>query len=106
VVKQYPHTIRIETVTGSSQDANGNWTAGTPATPVEIPCRYEPRTSAGTVKTAANETVLFSCIVYMPLPVPDIQVNTSVTVLNGSSEMFRGSVIQFKAGQLNARLWL
>lgn len=109
MVKQYPYTIQIKAAAGNStQNAFGDWVkpGGDPPAPVQIPCRTETRSSVGYVQTTDGKMTEFQCIVYMPLPVADVQVDTSVTVLNGNTPLINGIVKHFSRGQLNARIWL
>lgn len=109
MVKQYPYTIRITSAAGNSTlNASGDWVKPGGALPaaVEISCRHETRSGVGYVKTGDGKIVEFQCIVYMPLPVPDVQIDTQVTIMNGETQLITGTVKHFVRGQLNARLWL
>lgn len=103
---QYPHTLQIKTVPQSTKDAKGNYIPGGSPVTTEVKCRVETRGSAGTIITADSKTVLFRCIIYMPYSVPDIQAETTVTVMDGNKQILKGTVLQFARGQLNARIWL
>jgi hypothetical protein len=102
---QYPHKIQLTTVSGSVQDGQGNWTAGTEST-VEKSCRAEPNSSSGLIATADGSKVNYSWTVYLPLPVDPIAPGTVVKILSGARVLCNDKVIRFSEGQLNARVWL
>jgi len=108
MVKQYPHTIKLFPVEGGSvKDANGNWKAAVAVVPERsYKCRMETRSTAGFITGTDGTQLQFSCIVYMPLPVDDIQVMTRVDIYKGDVLVASGTVKQFSRGQLNARAWL
>lgn len=105
MIQQYPHTLKITTVSGSTQDGNGNWQPGTPVT-VEKPCRAEPNNRNALVKADDGTQVVFDFTVYMPLPVEIIAVGTQVKVYNVDELLGANTVKRFSKGQLNARAWL
>lgn len=105
MVKQYPHTLKITTTAGSSQDGNGNWVPGSTST-VEKPCRAEPNSRNAQVKAADGTAIVFDFTVYMPLPVDAIAVGSKVEVYSGDELLSTNNVKRFTKGQLNARLWL
>lgn len=105
MVKQYPHTLKITTVSGSVQDGNGNWQPGTPIM-VEKVCRAEPNSRNAMVKADDGTQVVFDFTVYMPLPADSIAVGAQVKVYNGDELLGASTVKRFSKGQLNARLWL
>jgi hypothetical protein len=105
MVKQYPHTLKITTVGVGTQDGNGNWQPGTPAT-VEKACRAEPNSKSATVKTDDGTAIVFDFTVYMPLYVDIIAVGSKVEVYNGNDLLGTNTVKRLSRGQLNARVWL
>jgi hypothetical protein len=105
MVKQYPHTIRIETSSDSTRDNNGNWVTGTPST-VEKKGRFETNSGDSFVKTDNGENVVYDGIIYMPLPAIDIAAGAKITALDGDKVLSQGNVKRFSAGQMNMRIWL
>lgn len=108
MVKQYPYTLIIQAAAGNStQNSDGDWVQpeGEAPDPVQVPCRPEPRSSVGYVQSGAGKMIEFSSIVYTPLTVPDIAVDTVITITGVSPEI-TGTVKQFRRGQYNARIWI
>lgn len=103
---QYTHTISFTTIGESYTDDNGNWQPGATITE-SYPARCEPVGfgSGGSVKATDGERVQLDWVVYMPLPVNNIGVGTTVTIdMNGQS--MTDTVKRFSKGQFNARVWL
>jgi hypothetical protein len=105
MVRQYPHRLVITTVSGSTQDGNGNWQAVTTST-IEKTCRAEPNNKNAQIKAVDGTAIVFDFTVYMPLPVDIIAVGSKVSLYNGDELLSTNTVKRFSKGQLNARLWL
>lgn len=104
MVKQYPHTIEVTTVSGSTK-VNGNWVAGTEET-IQTTGRYEPASGNGVVLTDDGDKVNYDGIVYLPLPQQTLAPGAKVVVKSGAEVLCTGNIKRFSAGQLNARIWL
>jgi hypothetical protein len=103
---QYTHTITFTTTTGSYQDADGNWIEGS-SIPESYPARCEPVGfgTGSSVKAVNGERVQLDWVVYIPLPVSNIGIDTRVTItMNGVS--MTDTVKRFSKGLFNARVWL
>lgn len=108
MVKQYPHVLTIAASgTESTQDADGNWITTTPATTVDIPCRYETAGQRRTFNNIDGKTLEFKGTVYMPFSAPDVSANQNVTVKDhAGNTVIDGKVIEFYRGQLNCCFYL
>lgn len=109
MVVQYPNKILIHSKTSNStQNEQGDWVVPqeeVPA-PVELPCRIELRSSAGYITSTDGKLIEFQSIIYLPLPMPDVSIDQTISVKNGEVIRFVGTVKQFSKGQLNARIWI
>ncbi len=106
MVKQYPHTIIFTTISaGTLNETTGNWTVGTTATVTKV-CRAEINSSNGFVVGPDGTQIRYDWTVYMPLPQSTILPGTTVEIKSGEEVLYRSTVKQFSAGQLNARVWL
>jgi hypothetical protein len=105
MVKQYPHTVTIKTMTDATQDANGNMVPGVP-TDLVMTGRYEPANGNGTVEATDGTRINYTGIVYLPLPASSLKPGSPVEVKNGATVLCIGKILRFSLGQLNARIWL
>lgn len=105
MITQHPHTITFTTVTGGTEDSNGDWSGGSSST-VTKNCRAEINSRNGFVAAPDGTQIRYDWTVYMPLPQSTIAPGTSVEVKNGEEVLCKSTVKQFSAGQLNARVWL
>lgn len=107
MVTKYPHKMTLTITTGSTQDSNGDWIAGTTMV-IEKECRAEPSGGNGYISGPDGSKINYSWIVYMPLPVDKILEGVTIEVIDKktSESILKDKVIRFSRGQLNARLWL
>jgi hypothetical protein len=94
---QYPHLIVIN---------SSNWNSSSQAT-VEKKGRCELGSNARKGFNEEDPTIIPKAIIYVPLPVPDVQIGDIIKAINEQGkELIGGPVRQFSKGQLNARIWL
>ncbi len=106
MVKQYPHRAVFSIVDNSTQDGNGNWTPGLISTE-EHSCRAEPSSGNGFITGQGGSKINYDWILYMPLPIPPIQIGSKVEVFDENNELkVSDSVKRVNKAQLNARAWL
>jgi len=107
MVIQYNHIATITTQsTDATQDADGNWIPGTPASSVDQKCRAESSSGNGYIKGVDGTKIDYSWIVYFSKDVPFINTGSQITVMNGTEKVLTDTVKRFSRGQLNARVWL
>lgn len=105
-VIQYPHTVNFTGITDSHMDANGNW-INTGSYNLTIQGRAEPASANGLIAGPDGILIKYAWVIYLPLPINPIPVNTTVvSILNGSEFVGKGKVVRFSKGQFNARIWL
>jgi len=107
MVIQYPHIATI-TIPGveATQDANGNWIAGTEGSTFAQMCRAESSSGNGYINGADGTKIEYSWIIYFPTGITLIKVGSKVTVINGTEEVLTDTVKRFSRGQLNCRIWV
>jgi hypothetical protein len=105
MVRRFPHTLILSTVADSTQDASGNWVAGSSSTK-QVPCRYEPNSSSDVIKAQDGQQIVYDGIVYADIMVDTIALGTNLEIKNGAEAIAKGTVKQFHKGQLNTTVWL
>lgn len=106
MVKQYPHTLVVNSVASSYQDSNGDWTGGTNQS-VQYRCRAEFLRGGGFVQNADGMDTNFNWLVWMPLTDDVIPAGAKVQVKDESNNaIIDSAVVRFLKGQLNVRVWL
>lgn len=105
MVKQYPHTLSIETVTSGGRDAEGDFITSAPVL-TQSECRAEVNDQGRTVIADDGLRLDYSWILYLPLSVAHIPVGVMVEVYSGAELLLTATVKRFSRGQLNARVWL
>jgi hypothetical protein len=104
-MKQYPHKITFTTVTGSTLNGSGDWTAGSETT-VTKDCRAEINSKNGLIVTPGGTQIKYDWTVYMAIG-SKIKPGTQVEVKDSNNEVLcKTTVKQFSQGQLNQRIWL
>ena len=102
--RQYPHSITITTLSGSTLDSSGNWTVGTAQT-VTRECRAEVNSKNGLIVAADGTQIRYDWVVYMPKS-DVVTPGSQVEIKDGDRVLCKSIVKQFSQGQLNQRLWL
>lgn len=105
MINQYPHTIKVTVKTGSTQDANGDWTGGSTSNNT-YSCRAEVNTKNAIIAAADGTQIRYDWIVYMPLPAITGILGSDIEVKEGERVLCKSTLKQFSVGQLNQRLWL
>lgn len=92
---QYPHILRYDI---------SSWSTDTGSiTHVERRCRIEYNSKS----SITFNGIVAKAIVYLPFPEIKIQENIPVTIYDCDSKVFEsGTVLQYRKGLLNQRLWL
>lgn len=106
MVVQYNHRGVAILPGDSVMDTEGNWIEGLESVQFETVCRAEPAKGTSYVAGIGGDLIVYSCIVYMPIPVAEIKPGTLFEVWDGERKIVRTDVKQFSKGQLNARIWL
>lgn len=109
MVSQYPHTLRFEIVTGSTETTNDDGdTVIVPGakTNIDIKCRFEPNSTGEFIQSADGQSLKYGWIVYMPKGSVEVPEWVIITGFDGLSEIAKGVVKRFSKGQLNSRAWV
>ena len=106
MIIQYPNIGKAVLPGDSVKDADGNWIEGLGVVQLETVCRAEPAKGTSYVAGIGGDLIVYSCIVYMPIPGEEIKPGTLFEVWDGERKIVRTDVKQFSKGQLNARVWL
>lgn len=107
MIRQYPHTMVVSSVTTSStQNSSGDFVQGSSTVAAEVACRYETRDSSGYVQSDVGIKIRYDAIIYLPLPAADVKIGSRVSVRDNGVEIASDTVKHFLRGQLNARVWL
>jgi len=107
MVIQYPHIATI-TIPGveATQDANGNWIAGTAGSTFTQMCRAESASGNGYISGPDGEKIDYSWKVYFPKGIAELKVGANISVMNGTESYLASTVKRFSRGQLNCTAWL
>lgn len=106
MVYQYPNIGKAFLPGSSTKGADGNWDEVSATVQLETKCRAEPAKGTSYVAGVGGILIVYSCIVYMPVPVAEIKPGTLFEVWDGERLIVKADVKQFSKGQLNARIWL
>lgn len=105
MVVQYPYILQVLFLTGSTQDANGNYQEQTETWANYCRCRDEA--GAGKKVTTVDGNVHdYSYLIQMPRGVEAIAPGTMVQVMQGSEVRAKGKVIYSRKDQMHSRIWV
>ncbi len=106
MVIQYPHTGKAFLPGDSGRDGAGDWIQAGQSMFLETSCRAEPVKENQYVVGVNGQQIVFSCIVYMPIPDVELKPGMLFEVWEDDRLITKTDIKQFSKGQLNARIWL
>lgn len=106
MVRQYPYTLQVLTLSGGGFDGDGN-----PIPSVEeyvdyAMCRDEANAGGRQINLVDGGAHVFDSLVQLPKGTVPVAVGTSVRVMDGASIRIKGSVKRSQKDQLHTRIWV
>ena len=105
MISQYPYTLQVLSITGETQDGDGNWIPGTPSWAFLSYCRDEAGSGKEVVGEDGNSHVS-TAIIFLPKGTPAVAAGTRVRVLNGDIVRLEDEVVYSRQDQLHSRIWV
>lgn len=105
MVVQYPHSIKVFIHGVTSEDEDGNVSAGEP-TVFTSACRAENNTEAKVIRGEDGSEIAYSFDVFMPKTDANLGYNSEIEIRFDATKVVRGRLKGLYNGQLNSRVWV